>query len=243
VEGHASGVETAVVAIAHSRRASAKALAALLAACGYRVAARPVERSLIERIRQIDPDVVVVDGSIYDFDLIRLCRDLRGSLTATIVVVAPPGAGDAWTMEALHAGADDVLSSDASEAMIRTRMMVIVRNRAVRDREPARLVIGDVVVDLDGHAVIIDGDAVSLPMRLYSTLVELARRPNAVVTSAELLHEIWGLDPRPSHRRRLRMAVSSLRRLLGHGAQRPRIETIVRVGYRLVTATPTVATT
>jgi DNA-binding winged helix-turn-helix (wHTH) protein len=39
------------------------------------------------------------------------------------------------------------------------------------------------------------------------------------------------------------MAVSSLRRLLGHGEQRPSIETIVRVGYRLVTATPTVATT
>jgi DNA-binding winged helix-turn-helix (wHTH) protein len=30
--------------------------------------------------------------------------------------------------------------------------------------------------------------------------------------------------------------VSSLRRLLGQGPQRPRIETIVRVGYRLATS-------
>ena len=72
------------------------------------------------------------------------------------------------------------------------------------------------------------------------SFLELARRPNTVVTSEELLHDIWGVDPRPAHRRRLRVAVSSLRRLLGQGAQRPRIETVVRVGYRLATAAPTV---
>jgi DNA-binding response OmpR family regulator len=138
-------------------------------------------------------------------------------------------------MAALHAGADDVLQHDASDAMIRARMMAIVRKGAVLDRAPDHLVIGDVVVDVDGHLVTIAGDVVRFPMRLFRTLVELARRPNTVVTSEELLHDVWGVDLRPAHRRRLRVAVSSLRRLLGQGAQRPRIETVVRVGYRLAT--------
>jgi DNA-binding response OmpR family regulator len=190
----------------------------------------------------VQPEVVVVDGSLGDFDVMRLCRDLRRSTRSRIVVVPPPVASDAWTMEELRAGADDVLGSNASEAMIRTRMMAIVRSGPVHDREPGRLVVGDVIVDLDGHSVLIDGDVVRFPMRLFRTLVELARRPNTVVTCEELLHDVWGVDPRPAHRRRLRVAVSSLRRLLGHGAQRPRIETVVRVGYRLATvATPTIA--
>ena len=122
-------------------------------------------------------------------------------------------------------------------------MMTILRNGSVRDREPARLVVGDVIVDLDGHAVMIDGNVVGVPMRQYSMLVELARRPNTVVTSQQLLNDVWGVDPRPAHRRRLRVAVSSLRRLLGQGVQRPRIETVVRVGYRLSTVVaPTLAT-
>jgi DNA-binding response OmpR family regulator len=237
-----TGAAMTVVAIAHSRRGRSVELPGLLTSAGYDVSSTPVQRTLVTELGRIRPDVVVVDGSLGDFDVMRVCRDLRGSLASRIVVIPPPAADEGWTMAALHAGADDVLDRDASEAMIRTRMMAIVRSGPVRDREPARLVIGDVVVDLDGHAVMIDGDVVSVPMRQYSTLVELARRPDTVVTSEELLHDIWGVDPRAAHHRRLRVAVSSLRRLLGHGAQRPRIETVVRVGYRLATAAaPTVA--
>ena len=241
VARHVPGAAIAIVAIAHSRRAITERLPALLEASGYRVAARPVKRSLIEQLAQIGPDVVVVDGSVGDFDVMRLCRDVRSSVESRIIAVAPRGAGEAWTMEALLAGADDVLENDASDAMIQTRMTAIVRNGAVRDRRPARLVIGDVIVDLDGHAVMIDGDVIRITLRQYSTLVELARRPNTVVTSEVLLHEVWGVEPGPAHRRRLRIAISSLRRLLGQGAQRPRIETVVRVGYRLATAKPTLA--
>ncbi len=84
--------------------------------------------------------------------------------------------------------------------------------------------------------MLLGDDVVRFPVRLFRTLVELAQRPNTVVTCEKLLHDVWGVDPLPAHRRRLRVAVSSLRRLLGHGPQRPRIETVVRVGYRLATA-------
>ncbi len=123
------------------------------------------------------------------------------------------------------------------------RMMAIVRGGPVRDRGPDRLVVGDLIVDLDGHSVLLGDDVVRFPVRLFRTLVELARRPNTVVTCEDLLHDVWGVDPLPAHRRRLRVAVSSLRRLLGHGPHRPRIETVVRVGYRLATtAMPSTAT-
>ena len=232
-----------MVVIAHSRRARPEGLPALLEADGYEITTIPVQRSLVEQVTVIAPDVVVVDGSFGDFDVMRLCRDLRHSTRSRTMVLAPRDAGEAWTVAALSAGAHDVVDRDASEAMIRTRMMTILRNGSVRDREPARLVVGDVIVDLDGHAVMIDGNVVGVPMRQYSMLVELARRPNTVVTSQQLLNDVWGVDPRPAHRRRLRVAVSSLRRLLGQGVQRPRIETVVRVGYRLSTVVaPTLAT-
>jgi DNA-binding response OmpR family regulator len=225
-----------VVALAHSRHTSSEELTRLLTADGYDVVATPVRRSLIEVLGGIAPDVVVVDASLSDFDVMRLCRDIRQSVVARIVVVAPPTADEGWVMDALHAGADEVFDARASDAMVTARMMAIVRNGPIRDRAPGRLVVGDLVVDLDGHAVLLGGEVVRFPVRLFRTLAELARRPDTVVTCEELLHDIWGVDPQPAHRRRLRVAVSSLRRLLGHGPQRPRIETVVRVGYRLATA-------
>jgi DNA-binding response OmpR family regulator len=229
------GVAMAVVAIVHSRRGPSEVLRALLVAEGYEVVSILVRRALTEELSAIAPDVVVVDCTSADFDVVRLCRDVRRSVDSRVVVVPPPAADEAWTMEVLRAGADDVLDHGSSEAMIRTRMMAIVRTGPVRERGPGRLVVGDVIVDLDGFSVVIDGDVVPFPMRLFRTLVELARRPNVVVTWEQLLSDVWGVDPRPAHRRRLRVAVSSLRRLLGQGAQRPRIETVVRVGYRLST--------
>ena len=106
-----------------------------------------------------------------------------------------------------------------------------------RARDSATLVVGDVVVDVDAHSVLIGGDVVRFPVRLFGMLVELARRPNKVVTCESLLQEVWGIEPHPADRRRVRVAASSLRRLLGEGVYRPRLETVVRVGYRLVTAT------
>jgi two-component system, OmpR family, response regulator len=224
------------VAVAHSRHGTSDKLIRVLTDEGYEVVAARVQRSLMEVLAGIAPDVVVVDGSLDDFDALRLCRDVRRSIDARLVVVAAPAAGEAWVTDALHAGADDVLEAEASESMVRARMMALVRGGPLRQRGPGRLVVGDVVVDVEAHAVLIGGDVVRFPVRLFRTLVELARRPNTVVTCEELLHDVWGIDPRPVHRRRLRVAVSALRRLLGDGAHRPRIETVTRVGYRLATS-------
>ncbi len=226
----------AVVAVVHSRHQSSDGLVRLLADEGYDVAATSVRRSLIDELAGIAPDVVVVDAAGDDFDVARLCRDVRRSISTRTVVVPPAGADESWTMAALHAGADDVLDVRASEAMVIARMMATVRSGPIRDRGPGRLIVGDLVVDLDGHSVVLGDNVVRFPARLFRTLAELARRPNTVVTCEELLHDVWGVDPLPAHRRRLRVAVSAIRGLLGHGPQRPRIETVVRVGYRLATA-------
>ena len=69
-----------------------------------------MQRTLIAELATSGPDVVVVDGSLGDFDVMRVCRDLRRSLAARIIVVPPVRLRTRrgrW--QALHAGADDVL--------------------------------------------------------------------------------------------------------------------------------------
>lgn len=53
-----------------------------------------------------------------------------------------------------------------------------------------------------------------------------------VVSKPELLRLIWGADG-AENPRRLRIAVSLLRRIIGSGPDRPRLETVPKVGYRL----------
>ncbi len=225
------------IAVVHSRHDVPDVLVELLADDGYDVGTIAVRRSLIIELAEAVPDVVVVDGSLADFDVMRVCRDVRRSIGARVIVVPKEATDEAWAMAAIEAGADDVFGPMTSAAMLRTRVMALARSSPVHRRGPATLVVGDVVVDVDAHSVLIGGDVVRFPVRLFRMLVELARRPNKVVTCEALLQEVWGIEPVPADRRRVRVAASSLRRLLGEGAYRPRLETVVRVGYRLVAET------
>ena len=223
------------IAVVHSRHDRPDVLVELLTEDGYEVDTAAVRRSLIAELADVTPDVVVVDGSLGDFDVMRVCRDVRRSIGARVIVVPKEVTDEAWAMAAIEAGADDVFGPTTSAAMLRTRVMALARSSPPRRTGPATLVVGDVVVDVDAHSVLIGGDVVRFPVRLFRMLVELARRPNKVVTCESLLQDVWGIEPEPADRRRVRVAASSLRRLLGEGIYRPRLETVVRVGYRLVT--------
>ena len=81
----------------------------------------------------------------------------------------------------------------------------------------------------------VGGEAVRCPPVQYELLVALARNPGTAIAGEDLLRTVWGTAPGDVHPRRLRIAVSVLRGILGIGPRRPRVETVPRVGYRLVT--------
>jgi DNA-binding winged helix-turn-helix (wHTH) protein len=77
------------------------------------------------------------------------------------------------------------------------------------------------------------GQALELPLRAYSVLCELARRPGQLVTKDALLDAVWG--HRHVSESVLKSAISQLRTALEDDAKAPRvIETASRRGYRFI---------
>ena len=226
-----------VVAVAHSRRGAAADLIEAAGSSAYDVIDVVVRRTLVEELSGHSPDIVVIDDSLADFDVKRLCRDVRRSLGARILVLAADdGAADeAWTVAVIEAGADDVMPRSVSASLLRTHLLALMRLAPERKREANNVVVGDVVVDVDGYSVFVAGRLVRFPSLQFKLLLALARRPNKVVSCGQLLAEVWGVETRTAvNPRRVRVAASILRRLLGEGARRPRLETVSRVGYRLI---------
>jgi len=126
----------------------------------------------------------------------------------------------------IEAGADYVVSRSISKSLLRTHLLALMRLAPERPG-PAdnSVVVGDVVADVDGYTVFIGGLPVRFPLLQFKLLLALARRPNKVVSFGQLLDEVWGIEPRSVHPRRVRVAISLLRRLLGEGTRRPRLET------------------
>ena len=194
------------------------------------------DRRLVDRLLSTRPDAVLVDLSDAAFDVVRLCRSLRSALDARIVVVSPPARADEVIVGARDAGADDVVIG-ASPAVVDARVRVALRAQPPQPALPLVLELGDLVVDLQAHAVHIAGDMVRCPPVQYELLVALARNPGTAIAGEELLRIVWGAAPGDVHPRRLRIAISVLRGILGIGPRRPRVEVVQRIGYRLVLPT------
>jgi two-component system response regulator MtrA len=230
------GGERHVVAFAHSRRGGSAETLAAIDPTPYDVVDVVIRRTMVDELAEIHADVVVIDNRFGDFDVKRLCRDVRRSLGSRILVLATDDhAGDEpWTVEVIEAGADDVVAASISPALLRSHLLALMRLAPDRDPHRNDVIVGDVVVDVDGFSVFVAGRLVKFPSLQFKLLLALARRPNRVVSFGQLLSEVWGVEPRSVNPRRVRVAASILRRLLGEGARRPRVETVSRVGYRLV---------
>jgi DNA-binding response OmpR family regulator len=196
-----------------------------------------VGRMMLDHLLALGPDVVVLDHAAMEFDLVRVCRDIRDTVAAKIVIVADDAeAGDeSLQIATLDSGADDFVPRSLSTPVLSARIRAALRRQkaVATDRRP-HITMGDVVLDLDAHALYVAGEAVRCPPVQFLLLAVLARQPNRVVDHDSLLSTVWGAQPDSVDPRRLRIAVSVLRGVLGTGPARPRIETISHVGYRLV---------
>ncbi|WP_439540747.1 response regulator [Sphingomonas sp.] len=178
------------------------------------------------------PDAVLLDLGLPDRDGIELIQPIKARSTATLLVVSARE-DVAEKVAALDLGADDYLTKpfDTEELLARIRTALRHRLSGTADHLPVQL--GDVEIDLTHRRVRRAGTEVHLSPKEYEVLAELARRPDRVISHAQLLRTVWG----PAHAQRvdyLRIVVRNLRQKLEADPARPAlIQNEPGVGYRL----------
>lgn len=130
-----------LVLIADDQEWSARAFESVLGPAGYAVLRCPSARAALEQVRTVSPDAVMVKADLGDADGPALCRHLReeprvGPSTPLFVTFAAPARRED-RMEALRAGAWDVLTLplDAEELTLRLGVFVQAKMEADRTRE------------------------------------------------------------------------------------------------------------
>jgi DNA-binding response OmpR family regulator len=222
-------------------RTAALALAARLDDEGFAVSTVTLTTATVDEVRALDPDVVLVGYTPGAFDLGRLCRDLAGALQCRVVVVSLTSSGEAGEVDddlvvaALDGGAHDFVSGEMSARVLAAHLRAAVRGAPQRPVTSTALLLGDVLIDPEEHVVMIDRTRVNVRPMQFQLLVALAEHAGATVERDTLLERVWGVEPGSVDPRRLRIAVSGLRRALGKGPRRPQIESVPRLGYRLTT--------
>ena len=170
----------------------------------------------------LDRDLPVVHGD-------EVCRTLvRERVRARILMLTAAGTV-AEKVDGFALGADDYLPKPFAFDELLARVDALARRTT--PAVPPLLRVGEVDVDTARRAVTRKGEPVSLTLKEYGVLAELARAGGAVVSAEDLLERVWD-EHADSFSNAVRVTMVGLRRKLGDP---PVIETLRGAGYRLCT--------
>jgi len=178
-------------------------------------------------------DAIVLDRMLPALDGLVLLQTLRGAGNRTpLLLLTALGEVD-HRVEGLRAGADDYLVKPFAYSELSARLDSIVRRqREEAQREPTRLSVGDLELDLLGRDARRAGKRIELQPREFRLLEYLMRQAGRVVTRTMLLEAVWDyhFDPQTNV---IDVHISRLRQKIDHGFERPLLHTVRGAGYRL----------
>jgi DNA-binding response OmpR family regulator len=133
----------------------------------------------------------------------------------------------------LELGADDYLPKPFSFRELLARIRAVFRRMAFEEAPKAEQVrIGDVLLDLAAHKVYRQDQELAVTQKEYDLLRSLMTQAGRVVSRAELLDQVWGVDWL-GDTRTLDVHVRWLREKIEEDPSQPHyIQTVRGVGYR-----------
>ncbi len=188
----------------------------------------------LEKVREIMPELIILDLMLPGIDGLSVCRILKNdSKTQHIPVIMLTAKGEeSDIVTGLELGAEDYIPKPFSTKVLVARVRTVIR-RAAAAAAPGDssevIKRKDLVINAGRREVLIKGELIGLTFSEFEILSLLARRPGWVYTRNQIVNEIKGSDY-PVTERAIDVQIVGLRKKLGDFGNM--IETIRGVGYR-----------
>lgn len=185
--------------------------------------------SALEKFREAQPDLVLLDLMLPGIDGIEVCKRIRAESGVPIIMLTAKS-DTADVVLGLEAGADDYVPKPFKPRELVARMRARLRRHDGEEAEVLR--VADLVIDVAGHQVSRGAQQISLTPLEFDLLVALARKPWQVFSREVLLEQVWGYRHQ-ADTRLVNVHVQRLRAKVEQDPENPEVVLTVRgVGYR-----------
>lgn len=194
---------------------------------GYQVFTAKDGIEAIEKAKEVQPDLIILDIMMPYKSGVDVCRILR-SQTAfenTVIIFLTALNDDTTQIKSLETGADDYITKPVSPKVLISRVNAIFRRFYKEDGKVVQ--IGNVTVDPEKYMVSVNGEPIVLAKKEFELLYMLAFSPGRVFLRNEILNQVWGSEVIVGDRT-IDVHIRKIRQKLGLDC----ITTVKGVGYK-----------
>ena len=200
---------------------------------GFRLLHADTGEEGLERTRDRDPRVVLLDVGLPGIDGLEVCRRIRAFSEVPIIMLTARDS-EVDKIVGLELGADDYVTKPFSPRELVARVKAVLRRSEEQPVAPRVIDIGTWAVDAGRREVRTGGgEAVRPTAREFDLLWYLAEHRGLVLSRSQILEAVWGYDYF-GETRTVDVHIRQLRKKL---PEIP-IETVWGVGYRIEPRAP-----
>ncbi|MCX8116412.1 MAG: response regulator transcription factor [Desulfobacterota bacterium] len=198
---------------------------------GFPIATAPDGTTALEQVKRSKPPLIILDLMLPDMDGKEICRAMKAnpSTRSIPILILTAKAEEVDRIVGFELGADDYVTKPFSPKELVLRVKAILNRKQTQEEGETLFEIGDLVIDVERHRVMVGKKPVPLTHTEFKLLVELVSKRGRVLTREVLLDRVWGYTYE-GYARTVDTHVRRLRDKLG--PERDRIETVRGVGYR-----------
>ena len=189
-------------------------------------------QAVARRAREAPFDLIVLDVMLPKKDGFDVCRELRRTGVASMILLLTARAAETEKVLGLDLGADDYMTKPYSPKELRARIRALLR-RTVSEAAAAGITrFGDCELDLGRAELRRAGKVVPTTPLEFKLLGLLTRRAGRVLTRRVLIDELWGRETAITERV-VDNQIANLRKKIEPSPAEPRYLKSVRgIGYR-----------
>ena len=187
----------------------------------------------LSKLEGLKVDLVILDIMMPNMDGWELCRQLRELYDFPILMLTAKGE-TSQKIKGFQLGTDDYLVKPFEPLELVLRVKALLKRYRIATSQTVQA--GDLLMDRKTYQVTINGGALTLPLKEFELLFELASYPGKTFSREQLIEDIWGYDFE-GNERTLDVHINRLRERFPEGDHSFKISTMRGLGYRLEVTT------
>lgn len=182
-------------------------------------------------LEQTQPDLILLDWNLPDGDGLMLCREISEKWKIPILMITARDMEIDQVM-CLESGADDYIAKPFSLAVLKARIVALLRRQGGQSEKAGQLISGQIRVDNKEMRAWKEDEELDLSLTEYRILKYFLENKNQVLLKEQILSRVWDNGGKFVEENTLMVNIRRLRTKVEKDASHPEyIKTVHGMGY------------